>query len=120
MKLITPELQSRFIEIGGQSEIKNPLVIAKFFDPVGSATWYATEYNPETKICLGYVTGLAYDEWGTFSIDELESIRRPLGLFIERDIYFKEIAFNDLLEKKRLPEIKQEHSEKQKNQELEL
>lgn len=44
MKLITEELKKRFLEIGDQSETKNPLIVAKFFDPVGSATWYATEY----------------------------------------------------------------------------
>jgi len=28
-------------------------------------------------------------EWGYFSLKELESVRGPLGLGIERDIYFK-------------------------------
>jgi glucose dehydrogenase len=97
MKLINDELQKRFNKVGRQK--KNPLVIAKFFDPVGSGTWYATEYDPETNICYGYVTGLAYDEWGYFSIDELESLKRPFGLTIERDLYFSEIPFNDLLTK---------------------
>lgn len=95
MKLINNELQQRFKEVGRQR--KNPLVIAKFFDPAGSGIWYATEYNPETNICFGYVTGLAYDEWGYFSVDEMEAIQRPFGLTIERDLYFKEIPFKDLL-----------------------
>jgi len=38
MKLITPELIARFKEVGDQSEIEDPIVIAKFFDPVGSAS----------------------------------------------------------------------------------
>jgi glucose dehydrogenase len=97
MKLINDELQKRFKEVGRQR--KNPVVIAKFFDPAGSGTWYATEYDPETNICYGYVTGLAYDEWGYFSIDEMESLKRPFGLTIERDLYFEEIPFNDLLTK---------------------
>lgn len=105
MKLITPELEKRFAEIGNQSENENPRVIAKFFDPVGSATWYATNYNTDTKICYGYVTGLAYDEWGTFSIDELERIKRPFGLGIERDVYFKEIPFNELRKQQRLNQM---------------
>ncbi len=29
---------------------KDPLVIAKLFDPCGSATWHLTEYDPEQKI----------------------------------------------------------------------
>ena len=122
MKLITPELETRFAEVGDQSEVKNPLIVAKFFDPVGSATWYATEYNPNTRICYGYVTGLVYDEWGTFSIDELESIRRPFGLRIERDIHFEEKTFNEQFPQqldKRTSELKKIHSKDNQNQDLE-
>lgn len=95
MKLITKALIKRFKEVGRQDQ--NPLVIAKFFDPAGSGTWYATEYDAETNICFGYVTGLAFDEWGSFSITELEAIKRPFGLTIERDLYFDEISFNTLI-----------------------
>lgn len=91
--------------MGDQSEVENPVVIAKFFDPVGSASWYATEYDAETNICYGYVTGLAYDEWGTFSLTILESIKRPLDLSIERDLYFKEIGIDELIQQSRLAEL---------------
>ena len=30
------------------------------------------------------------DEWGYFSLDELESATGPLGLHIERDLWWKE------------------------------
>ena len=117
MKLITPELEQRFKEVGDQSEGVNPLVIAKFFDPVGSATWYATEYDKETDICYGYVTGLAYDEWGSFSIRELESVQRPFGLTIERDIHFSETKYHDLFPKqKRLAELDKNKKEKSQEQ----
>lgn len=39
---------------------------------------------------------MGFDEWGTFSIDELESLELPFGLTIERDIYFKETTFNEI------------------------
>lgn len=97
MKLMTKELEIRFAEVGDQSQSKDPIIIAKFFDPCGSATWYATEYDPENKICFGYVAGLAFDEWGSFSIPELESIKRPFGLGIERDIFFGEKRFREVL-----------------------
>lgn len=97
MKLITKTLEERFEKIGCQSQSSDPIIIAKFFDPCGSATWYATEYDAENKIAFGYVTGLAFDEWGTFSITELESIKRPFGLGIERDIYFKEKKFKEII-----------------------
>ena len=99
MKLITKTLIQEFNRIGDQSENENPIIIAKFFDPCGSATWYATEYDVETNICYGYVTGLFEDEWVSFSITELESIKRPFGLSIERDIHFSSMSFNDLMTK---------------------
>ena len=96
MKLLTQTLKRRFAQVGSQESTSDPVVIAKFFDPVGSATWYATEYDPERNICFGYVTGLGFDEWGSFSIDELESIKRPFGLGIERDIHFEETPISRL------------------------
>lgn len=97
MKLMTKTLEARFEKIGSQSQSSDPIIIAKFFDPCGSATWYATEYDAANQIAFGYVTGLAFDEWGTFSITELESIKRPFGLGIERDIYFKETRFKEIV-----------------------
>jgi hypothetical protein len=100
MKLITKTLMNRFNEVGEQNITENPIVIAKFFNPCGSGTWYATEYNPETNICFGYVKGPFGDQWNTFFISELESAERHFGISIERDIYFKEILFEDLIKKK--------------------
>lgn len=102
MKLITKTLEERFEKIGCQSQSADPIIVAKFFDPCGSATWYATEYDAENKIAFGYVTGLAFDEWGTFSITELESIKRPFGLGIERDLYFKEQRFKEIIKEQDL------------------
>ena len=71
-----------------QEHSKDPLIVAKLFDVAGSATWYLTEYDPETKTAFGYVTGLAHDEWGYIYIPEMEEIKH-LGIpRIERDINF--------------------------------
>lgn len=99
MQLITDELKKRFAEVGEQRNVKDHLVIAKFFSPVGSATWYAVAYYPEDNTCFGYVTGLVPggDEWGYFSITELESVKvPPLGISIERDLHFDECRFSTL------------------------
>ena len=92
MKLMTKELEQKFARVGSQENIKDPVIIAKFFNPTGSGTWYATEYDPETRTFFGYVSifGDWNDEWGTFSLDELESYRGKFGLGIERDLYFEE------------------------------
>ena len=92
MKLLTKTLEKRFAQIGSQEDEKDPLVIARFFNPCGAGTWYATEYDPERKVFFGYVSifGDHNDEWGSFSLDELQNYRGPLGLGIERDRYFIE------------------------------
>jgi len=113
MKLITATLEERFKEIGDQSESKNPLIVVKLFDPAGSATWYATEYDAERKVAFGFVTGLHMDEWGFFSIKELEAIERPFGLTIERDIYFEEQRYFDVFkDQNRIAELAQMEKDK--------
>lgn len=103
MALLTPELIARFKEVGRQESVDDPLVIAKFFAPSGGATWFATEYLPEENICFGYVQGLSPhpedDEWGYFSIAELEEVRvPPLNLPIERDLYLTEGPFSKVVQ----------------------
>ena len=92
MKLMTAELEKRFAQVGSQEKVKDPVIVAKFFNPVGFETWYATEYDPATKVFFGYASifGDWNDEWGSFSLEELESCRVPLGLSIERDLYWTE------------------------------
>lgn len=104
MKLLTQELLKRFEKAGRQEEITDPVVIAKFFNPVGAGTWYATEYDPNERMFFGYVSifGDWNDEWGSFSLDELESYRGPFGLGIERDIYFDEQPISKVVPKAKL------------------
>ena len=56
MKLLTKELINRFAQVGRQEDVMDPLVIAKFFNPTGAGTWYATEYYPESKTFFGFVS----------------------------------------------------------------
>jgi hypothetical protein len=92
MKIVTEEFEALFKDypLYSQEDAKDPLVVAKLFDPTGSATWYLTEYDPVEKIAFGYVTGMAADEFGYTSLTELESIKGPLGIGIEQDLYFKQ------------------------------
>jgi hypothetical protein len=89
MKLLTKEILQQFEKTGSQEGTKDPLVIAKFFNPAGAGTWYATEYIPQDRTFFGYVSlfGDYNDEWGYFSLDELEGYKGQWGLGIERDIY---------------------------------
>lgn len=91
MKLLTKEILQKFEKTGRQENVKDPLIIAKFFYPAGAATWFATEYYPEDRMFFGFCD-LYGDptcaEWGYFSLDELEQFRGAFGLRIERDIYY--------------------------------
>ena len=98
---MTKQLEKRFAQVGSQEEEKDPLVIAKFFNPTGAGTWYATEYDPESRTFFGYVSifGDWNDEWGYFSLEELESIRGAFGLGIERDLHFEEKPISQVVPK---------------------
>ena len=91
MVLFTNELKEMFKDfpLYSQEKEKDPLVIAKMFDPCGSATWFITELDTDTQIGFGFVTGLLADELGYVSIKELQELKRPFGLTIERDLDFR-------------------------------
>ena len=101
MKLLTKELEQNFPALYSTEEKKpeEVKVIAKFFCPWSSWTWYATEYDPQTQIFFGFVRG-HFDELGPFSLDELESIKGPLGWTIERDLYLGEQTLAEVMEKR--------------------
>lgn len=88
MELMTKEIRGKFKEIGSQEkkEMGEQIVVVKFFDPTGSWTWYATEFDGN-DIFFGLVDGFEL-EWGTFSLSELQSVKGRFGLGIERDLYF--------------------------------
>ncbi|MBI3468288.1 MAG: DUF2958 domain-containing protein [Planctomycetes bacterium] len=67
---------------------KDPIAWLKFFTPDSSWTWLLTEYDPEQRLCFGLVIGHER-ELGYFTLDELEEARGPIGLPIERDIWWQ-------------------------------
>lgn len=71
-----------------QENVRDPIVCAKLFFPIGSATWYVTEYNPIKQTAFGYVTGLTYDEWGYISIPELQEVKLANVFSVEVDLHF--------------------------------
>ena len=68
----------------------------KFFNPVGGGTWYATEYDPKDKLFFGWAD-LGSPELGYFSLTELESYTGPLGLGIERDMYWSPTPLSEVM-----------------------
>lgn len=102
MKLVTPEFEELFKDyaIGSQKEEKDPLVIARFYDPLGTAVWYILEYDIKARIAFCYVTGLFEDEFGYLSLDEMEGLGRTVQFSIERDLDFKQERLSHFIEDK--------------------
>ena len=96
MKLLTQTLRNRFEQIGRQYESPDPIVVCKFFDPTGSWTWYATEFDGDDTF-FGYVVGFA-KELGYFSLRELSEVKGRFGLGIERDLHFDECKLSEIPE----------------------
>jgi hypothetical protein len=95
---MTKALKKRFAQIGRQENSRDPIFVAKYFNPTGAGTWYATEYYPEEKLFFGYAE-IHVGEWGYFSLTELESFRGRFGLGIERDLYWTEKRASEVIGK---------------------
>ena len=89
MQLMTPELREQLIANGKDRE-GDHFPVVKFFNPVGAATWLVTEMDPdENDYLFGLADlGMGFPELGGISLSELQNYRGPLGLGIERDLYF--------------------------------
>lgn len=115
MKLMTKEIAERLyradrqvIETGqGPDEI-----IVKYFNPVGSGTWYITSGTPlddngePTELDKAkdwHLFGFAdigdpeNAELGYVLLSELQSIHLPFGLGIERDIYYSNHRLSEVM-----------------------
>jgi hypothetical protein len=88
MKLLTKTIRLKL-----EANFKNPdddhKPVVKLFNPVGAATWLLTEIEPDGDLAFGLCDlGVGSPELGCVSISELEGITLPLGLGIERDVFF--------------------------------
>ncbi len=129
MKLINKEIEKLFNKypIGSQEEkLGNAKVIVKFFNPVGAGTWLITEGSKmgnDDYEMFGYCH-LGDDEMAEFGyihLSELESVSLPLGLGIERDLYYpKDITMIDAIKRERfeVPEFLLEENESEIETEL--
>ena len=96
MKLITKTIAKQIPALYQQDgKGDDAIAYVKLFTPDSNWTWYITEMNPETGECFGLVDGLER-ELGYFSLPELEAIKGPLGLAIERDRSFDPTPINQI------------------------
>lgn len=67
----------------------DPLPLVKLFNPLGAATWLATELAADGDTLFGLADlGFGSPELGSFSLSEIAALRLPYGLAIERDLAF--------------------------------
>jgi len=97
MKLLPKEIREQLPPLYSQDGKGGKAVVyVKYFTPSSSWTWLATEGEPVLDESQNEVDfkffGLVFGherEFGYFLLSELEEVRGPLGLPIERDLYFK-------------------------------
>lgn len=97
MKLLTPQLHTalranaisrRASEAGGGRF--DPVPLVKLFNPLGAATWLATELDEDCDTLFGLADlGFGGPELGCFSLAEISAVRLSFGLRIERDLSFE-------------------------------
>jgi hypothetical protein len=88
MILLTPELRERLLA-NGRDRDADHVPVVRFFNPVGAGTWLATELDEDGDTLFGLADlGFGCPELGSFSVLELQSIRFPFSLGIERDLLF--------------------------------
>ena len=103
MKLLTKELEKKIPKLYSQENNKDPMVVCKFFNPCGSATWWIIEGQKEDDDYLMFglcmLFGPEEAELGYVSLNELASVKGPFGLGIERDIYWEPVPLSKVKEK---------------------
>ena len=97
MTLLTPETRALLRANADRSRAAraadarfDPVPLVKLFDPMGAATWLATELDRDGDTLFGLADlGCGCPELGSFSLGEIEALRRPWGFVIEADSGFR-------------------------------
>ena len=103
MKLLTKALEKRIPKLYSTEELedKDKRVVCKFFNPCGIGTWYVLEgdWKDDDYIFFGVIE-IQERELGYFSLKELESLKLPWGMKIERDRSFYDKPLNTVLKRR--------------------
>ena len=86
MILLTPAQRAQLLANGRQHDMDH-IPVVKFFNPFGAGVWLATELDEDGDIMFG-LADIGYPELGSWSFSELQAIRLPFGMGIERDLLF--------------------------------
>ena len=100
MELMTDEIRKSLPPLYSTENDTNPLLRLKFFTPDANWTWYAIEFDGD-DLFFGLVIGLE-TELGYFRLSELQEVRGPLKLPIERDLYFNPVPLSTVHQMRRV------------------
>ena len=96
MELMPKDLRENIPDLYSTENSEDPICQIKLFTPDSNFTWYVFEVSKDDlNTCYGYVIGID-SELGYFTLEELKSVRGPLGLGIERDLLFKPIKLSEV------------------------
>ncbi len=101
MQLLTKKIKKMLPELYATESQDDPIVLVKFFTPDSCWTWYileGSEQENEDWLLFAYVERM-FNEFGYVSLRELENVRGPLGLKVERDITFAPTPISKVLMK---------------------
>lgn len=97
MKLLTKEVLNKLPGLYETEEIplNDKVVAVKFFHPTSNWSWYAIEFDGKDTF-WGLVDGFE-QEFGYFSLQDLETPAGMLNLPAERDRFFRPTSVWDLI-----------------------
>ena len=88
MILLPTDLRRRLLA-QGEARGRHQVPLLKLFNPLGAATWLASELDADGDTLFGLADlGFGCPELGSFSLAEIEALRLPYGCRIERDLTF--------------------------------
>ena len=103
MKLMTKQLETNIPKIGSTEYVENPEIKTHYFNPCGRGDWYVLEGEKQTDgnwLFFGYVKSPItpdFDGLGYFTLKELDSVKLPFGLGIEREVYWNEKPLKEVM-----------------------
>lgn len=89
MPLISNDIRAKLLANGAVEQETDHIPVVKLFNPCGAATWIITEMMTDGDTLFGLADlGFGCPELGYASLAEIERVKGPLRIGIERDLYF--------------------------------
>lgn len=83
----------------GDASFEDMICKVRLFNPTGIGTWWIVSLDPEDGIAWG-VAELTEREAGSISMGELVSFRGQFNLPIERDLHYKPVSVQAVLDRR--------------------